>query len=200
MVFGNFCLMMILFTRINTAWWLDAPMVSNAEYTLESLHILRTTQKSKQVSIIASLQSTDYLNDRVLLATIRDKGLCPCPRCLISKLKLDETGMKLDSNFRLKNARTYLYDSVVAARNAIYKSANAIAGVVVNRLLKATSSVPTVVSKNLSAYNCALILKLLYPRMHLPINLVSISISLACSLLIFCMSLNWVSGRPFSFT
>ncbi len=45
---------------------------------------------------------------------------------------------------------------------SIYKSANAIAGVVVNRLLKATSSVPTLVSEDLSAYNCALILKLLY--------------------------------------
>ena len=200
MAFGHSCLTMILFTRINMAWRLDVPMVSSVEFILKSLHIPQTTQKSKPVSFFANLQSIDYLNDRVLLATIRDKGLCPCPRCLVPKLKLDQTGTKHDSNFRLKNARTYLFDYVIIARNAIYKSAAAIAGVVVNRLLKATSSVPTVVSKNLSAYNCALILKLLYPRIHLPINLVSISISLACSLLIFCMSLNWVSGRPFSFT
>ncbi len=84
--------------------------------------------------------------NRVLLATIRDKGLIPCPRCLTPKTKLDQTGTKRDSNFRLKNVRTYLFDLVRIARNAIYKSAAAIAGTAVNQLLKATSSVPTVVS------------------------------------------------------
>lgn len=66
--------------------------------------------------------------------------------------------MKNDSNFRLKNARTYLFTYVQRARDAIYKSAAAIAGVVVNRLLKATSSVPTLVSRDLSAYDCSLML------------------------------------------
>ena len=85
--------------------------------------------------------------NRVLLATIRDKGLCPCPRCLIPKSKLDQTGTKHDSKFRLQNVRTYLFDYVRIARNAIYVSAAAIAGAVVNRLLKVTSSVPTLVSR-----------------------------------------------------
>ena len=61
------------------------------------------------------------------------------------KLQFDQTGTKLDSNFRIKNVRIYLSSYVQIARDAIYKSAAAIAGVVVNRLLKATSSVPTVV-------------------------------------------------------
>ena len=65
------------------------------------------------------------------------------------KSKLDQTGTKCDSNFRLKNVRTYLFDYVQIARNAIYNSAAAIAGAVVNRLLKATSSVPTLVSNDL---------------------------------------------------
>ena len=73
--------------------------------------------------------------DRALLATIRDKGLCPCPRCLVPKSKLDQTGTKRDSKFRLQNDR------------AIYDSAAAIAGAAVNRLLKATSSVPPLVSQ-----------------------------------------------------
>src|ERR1700678_1154139 len=85
--------------------------------------------------------------DRALLATIRDKGLCPFPRCLIPKSKLDQTGTKRDSKFRLQNNRTYLFDRVLIARNAIYGSAAATAGAVVNRLLKATSSVPTLVSQ-----------------------------------------------------
>jgi hypothetical protein len=82
-----------------------------------------------------------------LLATIRNKGLHPCPRCLIPKSKLDATGMKHDSAFRLKNVRTYLFDYVRVARNAIYKLGAAIAGEAVNRLLKPTSSVPTMVSQ-----------------------------------------------------
>jgi hypothetical protein len=39
-----------------------------------------------------------------------------------------KTAMKRDSKFRLKNARTYLFDYVQIARNAIYKSGATIAG------------------------------------------------------------------------
>jgi len=81
---------------------------------------------------------------------MRGRGLSPCPRCLVPKSKLDQTGTKRDSKFRLKNVRTYLFDSVQIARKAIYNSAAAIAGTVVDWLLKATSSVPTLVSKDLS--------------------------------------------------
>ena len=76
------------------------------------------------------------------------------------KLKLDQTGMKHDANFRLKNARTYLFTSVQKVRDKIYKSAAAIAGAVVNRLLKPTSSVPTLVSRDLSTYGCSFTLLL----------------------------------------
>ena len=67
------------------------------------------------------------------------------------KSKLDQTGTKRDSSFRLKNVRIYLSDCIEAARKAIYKLAAAITGVAVNDLLKATSSVPTLVSKSLLA-------------------------------------------------
>ena len=130
-----------------------------------------------------------YFYERVLLATIRDKGLCPCPRCLVPKLKLDQTGMKHDANFRLKNARTYLYTCVQKARDAIYKSAAAIAGAVVNRSLKATSSVPTLVSRDLLNYDCSMTL-LLFPRMHFLIGSVLILIFHVCSLSISCTSSN----------
>ena len=61
------------------------------------------------------------------------------------KSQLDQTGTKRDSRFQLRNNRTYLFDRVLIARNAIYKSAAVIAGAAVNRLLKVTSSVPTLV-------------------------------------------------------
>jgi hypothetical protein len=107
--------------------------------------------------------------------------------------------MKRDSKFRLKNVRTYLFDSVRIARNAIYKLGAAITGEVVNRLLKSTSSVPTMVSQdpfnlsNIHSFKLRVSI-----RMHLSITLAVISISHVCSLWTFCMSLNWVSGKHFS--
>jgi hypothetical protein len=82
---------------------------------------------------------------RVLLATIRDKGLCPCPRCLVSKSRLDLMGQRRDITSRQKNIREYLSLFVLAAREKIYKKASAIGGAAVNRLLKETSAVPTIV-------------------------------------------------------
>ena len=81
----------------------------------------------------------------MLVATIRDKGLAPCPRCLTPKSKMDQTGAKRDSHFREKNVRKYLLNYVRVARDAIYRNAAAIGGAVIDRLLKPTSSVPTLV-------------------------------------------------------
>ncbi|KAJ3825180.1 hypothetical protein F5880DRAFT_1611327 [Lentinula raphanica] len=65
--------------------------------------------------------SADY-PEKVLLATIRDKGKCPCPRCLVEKVALD----------------------LLNARNFIYRSGLPINRTAVDNLLKATSSIPTV--------------------------------------------------------
>ena len=81
----------------------------------------------------------------MLLATIQDKGLAPCPRCLTPKSKMDQTGSKRDSQFREKNIHKYLLDYVRTARDVIYRRAVAIGSVVIDRLLKPTSSVPTLV-------------------------------------------------------
>ena len=83
---------------------------------------------------------------RVLLATIRDNGLCPCPRCLMPKTHLDRMGWIPDSNFRTNNIREYLCEKVQGARDLIYRLGHAVAGTRVDGLLKLTSSVPTVVS------------------------------------------------------
>ena len=148
MASGNSYLTTILFMHINMGWWLNVPMVLNAECTLDFLHIQQIIQRSKQGSTLVNPWSNSL--DRVLLATMRGRGPSPCPRCLVPKSKLDQTGTKHDSNFQLKNVRTYLFNSVQIACNAIYNSAAAIAGTVVDRLLKAMSSVPTLVSKGLS--------------------------------------------------
>lgn len=83
---------------------------------------------------------------RVLLATIRDKGICPCPRCLVPKAQLDQLGLLLDTNYRINKARKYNIDGVNKARDAIYKLGKPIGGAHVEQLLKPTSAVPTMVS------------------------------------------------------
>ena len=82
---------------------------------------------------------------RVLLATIRDKGICPCPRCLIPKEKLNQTGLRRDSKFRAKHPRRFLIGYVQRARQWIYEKAKSITSTAVEGLLKSTSSVPTMV-------------------------------------------------------
>ena len=83
---------------------------------------------------------------RVLLATIRDNGLCPCPRCLMPKTKLDRIGHRWDVGFRLKSVRQYLADKVRQARNIVHKLGQAVSGTGVDGILKSTSLVPVIVS------------------------------------------------------
>jgi hypothetical protein len=82
---------------------------------------------------------------RVLLATIRDRGICPCPRCLIHQTKLDRLGLISDNKTRIDKARKYDLDTVNKARKTIYTLGKPIGGVHVERLLKPSSTVPTVV-------------------------------------------------------
>ena len=57
-------------------------------------------------------------------------------------------GQVPDSKFRVMNGiRQYLHAKVQAARDLIYQVGHAVAGTRVNGLLKATSSVPTIVSQ-----------------------------------------------------
>ncbi|KAJ3967322.1 hypothetical protein EV361DRAFT_871713 [Lentinula raphanica] len=86
--------------------------------------------------------SADY-PEKVLLATIRDLGSCPCPRCLCPKASLDQMGTRQDRTLRTNNLRTFLMGKVKAAREYIYRKGFGIRSARVESLLKATSSVPT---------------------------------------------------------
>jgi hypothetical protein len=86
--------------------------------------------------------SADY-PEKVLLATIRNKGSCPCPRCLVTKSKLDGLGTYRDNLARLNKFRECMADKVAAARRAVYDLAKSIRSTVVEDLLKGFSGVPT---------------------------------------------------------
>jgi hypothetical protein len=58
-------------------------------------------------------------------------------------------GRNIDMKNRTEKARKYLPDNVKTARRAIYELGLPIGGAVVDRSLKATSSVPTSVSSPL---------------------------------------------------
>jgi hypothetical protein len=82
---------------------------------------------------------------RVLIATVRSRGICPCPRCLVAKVDLHKVGQIRDSQNRLSNARHYMGDVIRRARDFIYKLGLNVAGAAVERLLFAHSWVPTLV-------------------------------------------------------
>ncbi|KAF8890440.1 hypothetical protein BD779DRAFT_1438607 [Infundibulicybe gibba] len=86
--------------------------------------------------------SADY-PEKVLLAAIRDKGGCPCPRCLVQMSKTDRMGFARDLQSRISGARTYLWDKITTARNLIYNRGYAVASRAVENILQPWSLVPT---------------------------------------------------------
>lgn len=82
---------------------------------------------------------------RVLIATIKDMGSCPCPRCLLPKASFDLLGLLRDTRNRLASLRTYCLESVAKARTFIYSLGNTVNGSKVQVILGDGSWVPTVV-------------------------------------------------------
>ena len=87
------------------------------------------------------------------MAAIRDKGHCPCPRCLIPKSKFHRTGFLTDLAARLSHTRTYLLDKIKLTRKALYVLGRPLKGSMVETLLKGESLVPTLV-RNFSGLWC----------------------------------------------
>jgi hypothetical protein len=123
-----------------------------------------------------------------MLATIRDQGLCPCPHCLVPKRKLDQLGSLEDTRNRTRKARKYDGDTVREARRSIYELGVAINGAAIQRELKATSAVPTLVSLWHVVQRCYT--EVCVARTPLLKNSVPISTSQVCSLWTLCMNLS----------
>ncbi|KJA20593.1 hypothetical protein HYPSUDRAFT_101131, partial [Hypholoma sublateritium FD-334 SS-4] len=90
--------------------------------------------------------SADY-PEKVLLATIRNLGSFPCPRCLVPKEKIPEIGTKNDDRRRETNRRVAnnsLFSKIRLARTWIYNQGLRVKAAAVERLLSPTSLVPTV--------------------------------------------------------
>ncbi|KAG2739864.1 hypothetical protein P692DRAFT_201899292 [Suillus brevipes Sb2] len=85
--------------------------------------------------------SADY-PEKVLIATIKDMGLCPCPRCLTPKNSFSSLGLVRDMKSRLTNLRVYTMAKVIQARDFIYRYGNTVDGVKVEHTLGEGSWVP----------------------------------------------------------
>ncbi|KAH9919802.1 uncharacterized protein B0H18DRAFT_936945 [Fomitopsis serialis] len=93
--------------------------------------------------------SADY-PEKVLIAAIRDKGLCPCPRCYVPQADIFKMGQKRDLARRsesrlgfLRNWSEGLRARIMKARDLIYNSGLGVVSAAVERVLKPWSLVPT---------------------------------------------------------
>lgn len=95
---------------------------------------------------------------RILLATLRNFGLCPCPRCLVPKDKIPDIGKVYDDRrrhtaHRIDNtARTFDIDTV---RKFIYEKGEGVKSAAVERVLRDKSLVPTAVSSPFVSLSCS---------------------------------------------
>lgn len=85
---------------------------------------------------------------RVIIATIRNLGDCPCPRCLVKKEELDQLGTVTDILIRETKARRdddARRDLVESAISKIATQGVALSGKVIENLLKPQSLQPVMV-------------------------------------------------------
>jgi hypothetical protein len=114
------------------------------------LRIRGTIKKSKLFCL--PMSTVALMQHRIILAGIRDRGLCPCPRCLIPKSRLQNMGMPLDMKQRETLARVddeARRRKVGIARDIIYKKNYAVDSDAVEAILKEESLVPNKVSLQL---------------------------------------------------
>jgi len=105
-------------------------------------------QKSALLFVFAFHGNTNICF-RVLIATIKDMGSCPCPRCLIPKTSFGLLGLFRDMRDRLASLRIYCLPRVTKAREFIYRWGNTVDGSKVQATLGEGSWVPTVVRVSL---------------------------------------------------
>ncbi|KIL64222.1 hypothetical protein M378DRAFT_78641, partial [Amanita muscaria Koide BX008] len=96
--------------------------------------------------------SADY-PEKVLLASIKQLGKCPCPTCLVSKKDICLLGTKRDARTRTRHKRTDgdVYRSKIkVARDHIYLNGGLLNGSWLDELLNKESLVPTQVCEAMS--------------------------------------------------
>ncbi|KAK7042827.1 GLOBIN domain-containing protein [Favolaschia claudopus] len=83
--------------------------------------------------------------EKVLLATIKYFGGCPCPRCFVEKEQISQMGTAADMRRRqkIREDNAWYRRTIDTARRWIFEKGYLVAGAAINRILKPTSLVPT---------------------------------------------------------
>ena len=87
---------------------------------------------------------TDHI--RILMAGIRNLGICPCPRCQVPMSSVHHLGTRRDRSARISLMRVddnQRRSKITSARNLIYGKNYAVDSSAIQRLLKEKSLVPT---------------------------------------------------------
>lgn len=137
------------FMPTNAELSLIVVMVFGGGYTHEFSFIWQIIQKSASDLFFSFVSHPSNPNFRVLVATIRDLGPCPCPRCAIPKVRFIELATMNDMEARESMARHDTQDrqqKVADARALIFNQGYAVNSVHIEALLKNESLVPTEVS------------------------------------------------------
>ncbi|KAG2054238.1 hypothetical protein BDR06DRAFT_982465 [Suillus hirtellus] len=85
--------------------------------------------------------SADY-PEKVLIVTMKDMGLCPCPHCVTPKSMFGFLGLARDMNNCINNLQAYMTANIVKARDFIYTWGNTVDDVKVENMLGEGSQVP----------------------------------------------------------
>ena len=116
----------------------------------ENIRLLCGLPRKVCVLFISTLTFNLNCPLRILLASIRNLGRCPCPRCLIPLDLVHNLGMPRDMMQRVSKARVdgiEHQNKVAAARRFIYERNMQVNSTAVEALLRDWSGVPTTVSQ-----------------------------------------------------
>lgn len=127
-----------------------ALMALPGEFFLGYLLTLQTIQRSQSFHLNTVHNSLDSHLHRILIATIRDLGICPCPRCRVNKLQIRKLRTITDLRNCQREARhddIEYRNKIEAAHAQIYVKGHRVTSKPVQDLLKSESLVPTRVSR-----------------------------------------------------
>jgi hypothetical protein len=113
-------------------------------------HTPQITQRSIS-SLLLSASHAHRACCRVLIALIRNRGKCPCPRCLIPMSRLHNLGMRADMRDReaLKRvADARQLSNITSSRSIIYEQGYAVDSQAIDNILKEESWVGNIVRSN----------------------------------------------------
>lgn len=126
----------------------NVEMVSSAVSIHESSLTQPIIPRSKLTICSNFLVTIDLILYRIILASIRDKGICPCPRCLVPKSTIRNLGTANDRRLRetlLRSDNAKRRSEISSARRIIYEENYMVNSAAVEKILKRESLVPNLV-------------------------------------------------------